>query len=755
MRARILAIASLALVFVSLLPAVGQVGDDKKKDAAAKKEPEITANTEIGGKTLPQWIKLIPSKDRSLTKTAIESIVFYGPELAQQAVPAMTAELKKHTANTPIDISVRTTIPQPMALILASAKNPDPPLVKNAVAVFKKMLADNQIIVKLRVTQAVTQLGPLARDTLPELIRIVKDPNSDCYELRLAAAAALAPVAYVDKGSPELDVVKALVYALRQDNSHQVRLLALESLNLLRVGQMPAYKTELLPVLETAAAKDADPLCKLRANLFIHNFAEKAPEKKKRRDAVAKFLNTDHDPAVRVEAAKSLGGMGDDAKDNVPQLIASLNDNDLSVVAWTMVALTQIKDKRAVGPLQALAGNPNTPQAICVIANEAIESISGLKANNPPVGQVGNNNNAGAAKKAPEKITADTEINGKTLATWIKLIPSKDRSLTKTAVESIVLYGADLAEQAVPTMIKELNKHTVNTPIDISVRTTIPQPLALILSTVKNPDPQVVKSAVAVFKKMLGDSQVIVKLRVTQAVTQLGPLARDTMPELIRIVKEPDCYELRLAAVVALAPVSYVDKAPPEIEVVRALIYAANLDHEHSHQVRLMALESLNLLRVGQVPAYKPQLLQILDSMAAKDPDPLCKLRGNLFVYTLADKAPEKKKRRDAIGKFLSTNHDPAVRVEAIKSFGSMGDDARDHVPQLIESLNDKDLSVVAWTLVALTQIKDRTAIDPLQALADNTGMPETIRATAKEAIGLISGLKANKDEPKKAGGKR
>jgi hypothetical protein len=41
--------------------------------------------------------------------------------------------------------------------------------------------------------------------------------------------------------------------------------------------------------------------------------------------------------------------------------------------------------------------------------------------------------------KEPEKITAKTEVNGKTLDQWINLIAQKDRSLSEIAIKTALL----------------------------------------------------------------------------------------------------------------------------------------------------------------------------------------------------------------------------------------------------------------------------------------------------------------------------
>jgi hypothetical protein len=390
MRARILVLAFFLLLCAVANSTPGQTGDAQKKDAAPKQETtEPTADTLIAGKNLDQWIKAIANKerDRSLTKAAIEAIVLYGPELAQKAVPVMIAELKKHNPpNATLDMSVRTTIPQPMAFILSSVKNPNAEDVKDAVAIMKRMLKDPQVIVKLRVTQALQQMGPMAKDTAPELAHLITDSNSETWELREAAVIAVGTVAFEEKGPLQPKVVNALYAGLR-DPAGKVRLAAIQSLNILQFGQDAAFKKGLADHMQKVATGDLEPLCKLRAYLTIYTTLEKAADKKKERTYIGGFL--DHkEQHVRQEAAQALGLIGEEAKDQVPHLIKSLKDPSFSVVAMSVLALAHIKDKSAVPQLQILADNSEMPEYLRVTAKDAIGVLSGLdtKKNEPKKG---------------------------------------------------------------------------------------------------------------------------------------------------------------------------------------------------------------------------------------------------------------------------------------------------------------------------------------------------------------------------------
>src|SRR4051812_42599385 len=61
------------------------------------------------------------------------------------------------------------------------------------------------------------------------------------------------------------------------------------------------------------------------------------------------------------------------------------------------------------------------------------------------------------------------EVGGKTLDQWVKEIHSVDPSKREAAMRMVLLFG-DKSTKALPAILSELNKHTPNSPIDLSVR---------------------------------------------------------------------------------------------------------------------------------------------------------------------------------------------------------------------------------------------------------------------------------------------
>jgi HEAT repeat protein len=234
----------------------------------------------------------------------------------------------------------------------------------------------------------------------------------------------------------------------------------------------------------------------------------------------------------------------------------------------------------------------------------------------------------------------------------------------------------------------------------------------------------------------------------------MGPMAKETAPELAHLVTDAssETWELREAAVIALGTVAFEDKAALQPQV-RPALYKGLKDP--SVRVRRATIQSLNILQFGQDAAFKKSLKDEMQKMANADLDALCKLRADLTIYTTLEKAPDKKKQRDTIAKFLDYKWEPHVRVEAAQAFGLIGEEAKDQVPHLIKALKDDDLSVVAMAVLALAHIKDKSAVPQLENLANNSKMPEVVRATAKDAVTILSGLESKKDEPKKGANKK
>lgn len=338
----------------------------------SQEKPGDTKTTQIGGKTIEQWIKEIGAADPSKRENAIRTVLLFGPDRAYVAVPTIVKELDKPP---PIDASIRVNGALALGVILGGVRDPDPKIVKDGVRVLKRLVSDPQQIVRFKAVQALGRIGPEARDTIPDLIAATREPST--WETRQAAAFALGFVALEEKKGPGQNVIDALYKSLG-DKAFQVRLAAIQSITWLGAPGDASYKAGMVKSLEPVAAKDADPTVQLWAHMAIMSINHEVD--KVHLAALAKFLKHKDVPA-RAQAAQALGTIGARAKAAIPALIEALDDDESAVVGWVIYALGRMENwgKPALPALDKIVRDPRQPEGIRRAAQEATESIIGKK----------------------------------------------------------------------------------------------------------------------------------------------------------------------------------------------------------------------------------------------------------------------------------------------------------------------------------------------------------------------------------------
>src|SRR5262249_41183089 len=152
------------------------------------------------------------------------TILLFGPDAAQAALPHLLAILRKHSRTSPVDISVRVNSVIAVGVIIGSSKEPPAEgQCTEAATLLTRLLRDDERIVRYRAAEALAQIGPAAKSAIPELILASRDPTT--FETRQAAVFALGSVAADKKNGPPLKVLEALYHALR-DNATIVRMTA-------------------------------------------------------------------------------------------------------------------------------------------------------------------------------------------------------------------------------------------------------------------------------------------------------------------------------------------------------------------------------------------------------------------------------------------------------------------------------------------------------------------------------------------------
>jgi HEAT repeat protein len=380
MRLILFALAAAAILGLSVVAQETKTGPksdskakDEKKEKSSLKEtpPEIS---EVAGKSLEQWIREISSKDPSKREAAIRTVLLFGPERAYQAVPVLLQELKKHTVNAPIDLSVRTTGANALATILGAVKDPDPKYQRDAVVILRGFLKDHQVAVRHRALQALPKIGPESRAALDEVVKLVNDP--DTWETRQAAVQTLTVLAADPKAGPPTKVLTAVTRSATGDPSFQVRYAAIQALAIFGASSDATARVGIVRTLDTLAHKDPDPGNQLWAHMAIMTAQQKITDEQL--GAVAKMLKHP-DVMIRLQATQALGMAGPLGKSAVPPLISALGDADPQVVGGSIVALARIESVSAVPPLRQLVNDPKQDDVIKKAAADAIDHIQNGK----------------------------------------------------------------------------------------------------------------------------------------------------------------------------------------------------------------------------------------------------------------------------------------------------------------------------------------------------------------------------------------
>jgi len=365
----------ILLSFACALPLFVAVGGPASAQPKGDKKPAPSIVDQLGGKTLDQWVaEFKTAKDPSKVENDIRTILLFGPDAAQAALPHLLAILRKHSINTPIDTSVRVNAAIALGFIRGNSKElPDEKYITESVTLLTRLLRDPERIVRYRAAEALGYFGPDAKTAIPDLIYTTRDPAT--WETRQAAVYALGSVAADKKNGPPLKVLEALYHALR-DSASRVRMTAVQSLA--RLGP-PADKVQRLGLereLEPVARSDADLTVQIWAHMAIMSLKQKVDDG--RLAVIGKMLSSP-DLMTRSEAAQALAGLGSQAKKEVPRLQAALGDPDPGVVGWCILALARMgKDAGpAVERLRQIAADPQQHEAVKRTAQEALQLIEG------------------------------------------------------------------------------------------------------------------------------------------------------------------------------------------------------------------------------------------------------------------------------------------------------------------------------------------------------------------------------------------
>ncbi|NTV62511.1 MAG: HEAT repeat domain-containing protein [Oscillochloris sp.] len=200
-----------------------------------------------------------------------------------------------------------------------------------------------------------------------------------------------------------------------------------------------------------------------------------------------------------------------------------------------------------------------------------------------------------------------------------------------------------------------------------------------------------------------------------------------TMDHLIRLISD-SAGAVRAAAVIALAPFAYRSElgelAPAPTQRVYTALFSAATDPEQPLEVRRRAVEGLGYFansneaqaEIGR--AYAHPEISVRESAV--------RAMGRSMLLTW----------RPYIERELRSPS-PAMRYEAARAVGELGEDGRQSLPGLLPLVDDDDSEIAAMAIWSLGQVGGQSAKRVLQRLARSKDEARSTAAT--EALEELS----------------
>jgi HEAT repeat protein len=350
----------LALVLVFGLLIGRELSAQTKPPAKDAEKPSIT---EIGGKSLNQWIAETKSPDASVRENAVRTIMLFG-EAAAPAAPALIDRL--------LDVDVSLRVNACIALGATDVSGPDVP--KAIEALGRRVTDDREAIVRFHAAMALSTFGKEAKDAIPKLVNASRDASS--WEIRKAAVLALGRAGAAEKDDPlDMRAATALIYALSNEATATVRLEAVMSLGSMGRPALPADQASIEAALKRAIS-DRDRTVQIWA--VVGWMAVKDQVSDEGLTALSKLLK-DKELAHRCHSARALGTIGTKARSKMPDLIELLADKQREAVLSAIWALARLGDAKAVPALQEVLQRKEADDGLKNAAKEAIEFLTKKK----------------------------------------------------------------------------------------------------------------------------------------------------------------------------------------------------------------------------------------------------------------------------------------------------------------------------------------------------------------------------------------
>lgn len=321
--------------------------------------------SQIGGKSLDEWIKLIDNPDPSVREQAIRTVVLFGPS-ARRAIPALVRQVNNNNDLNSLANSI-------IALGQLIQVEKDPEYAKMAVNALTLALNNNQAIIRYQAAMALGYSGAWARPAVPKLASLIRDRSS--WETRKAVCFALGWAGRDEKMVPDMAALTALVDGI-DDPSKEVRMEALQGLINLGPPDAGQNTSQMKTLLERRLKADKDKSVVIWVRVAMMRLDEKQIN-----DAnltiIAKLLK-DPDIDIALQSARALFYIGRESKTKLAELVESLQSDDARMRLQVVQTIERIgpSAERAVPALQTIS-EKDKEEPVREAAKAAIKTIKG------------------------------------------------------------------------------------------------------------------------------------------------------------------------------------------------------------------------------------------------------------------------------------------------------------------------------------------------------------------------------------------
>jgi HEAT repeat protein len=658
---------------------------------------------------------------------------------------------------------------------------------------------------------AAVALADLGKPALPVLLEARKDADLRAHRravralVRLGGAAAPDLVSLLDRGGARVETVlvrmgppalPALEKALGQAERAPAAARVLGGMGERARPAVPAV----VGLLQDSGASEGSRAAAALAlgQIGPEKTADSAPVKEGDPIVDALTAALSGPSRVRVQAARALGRIGPGARFAVGDLGRLTRDPDVEVASAGCEALGQIGGPPAVAPLVArlLKGDGASKHAALALARLGPAArlgvgplLSVLKSDKddgrfaravlermgagavPDLEAACKETDAGTRRNAADVLGLMGPRASAAVPTLVTMLADRQASVAMSAAQALVRIDPAKASPAVPVLVRLFadKDEKIASVATLVLADFGPQAHASIpdlLTALKSKDQKVVRRAAFVLGRIrLAPDKVVPTLRqalagpaksrpeVARALGRLGEGAKEAIPDLLMLLKQP---EMRPSAALALMRIDPAKSAEPGQALADDLAGEAP-----ARNAALAALQRMPRLPEGIVPALRPVLadrltarealrvLQIEPAAAqAVIPDLITLLSdsdGNLRQEAGWMLRAIGKPALPALKRALSSPA-PVVRAAAAWTldWSPLYPDAEVDPSFLLPLLEDKDELVrnMAAATIAGLGVRSRESIEAMLALLGSTEVE--LRRSAAIALRMIPGEQRN-----------